>query len=511
MTALFHSILFAEPDRSPEPSGAPACFSDLRLDQVVEQVTAGRDEYALAPLYWRPLHDLETIQYRQAVVSDLRRSAIAEPIATFAARMREVRKYLALAARLHYPLQSQRWQLEAASVYCDAVALLSEQLNGIEPHSSGVAGLRSFLDGYTQSEALSSLADETRALARKLAEVHYTIHLHGARVKVDGFEQQPDFSAGVDETFERFRQGAVATRRFEFPEHPEMNHVEGQILDFVARLNPETFSELEHYCERNAQFIDDTLARFDREVQFYLGYLEQIRVLEAGGLSFCLPRVRPGCKKVHGREGFDLALAFKLSESGQTAVANDFRLDGPERVLVVTGPNQGGKTTFARMFGQLHYLASLGLPVPGTEAQLLLADGVFTTFEREEDIRNLRGKLEDELVRIRAILDAATADSVLVMNETFGSTTLSDARRVGSEIVRRIVALDVLCVFVTFVDELASVSEATVSMMSTVMPDDPAMRTYKVVRKPADGLAYAMALAERHRLTYDQIAERIIR
>ena len=95
------------------------------------------------------------------------------------------------------------------------------------------------------------------------------------------------------------------------------------------------------------------------------------------------------------------------------------------------------------------------------------------------------------------------------MNETFGSTTLSDARRVGSEIVRRIVALDALCVFVTFVDELAALGDATVSMMSTVLPDDPATRTYKVVRKPADGLAYAMALAERHRLTYELITERV--
>ena len=60
-------------------------------------------------------------------------------------------------------------------------------------------------------------------------------------MKVDDYEQEPDFSAGVDETFERFRQGAVATRRFEFPEHPEMNHVEAQILELVARLHPETF------------------------------------------------------------------------------------------------------------------------------------------------------------------------------------------------------------------------------------------------------------------------------
>ena len=330
-----------------------------------------------------------------------------------------------------------------------------------------------------------------------------------ARVLVRRYENEPDYSADVAATFARFAQGAAKSYLVEFSEYTEMNHVEAAILNRVARLHPAVFAELTEYCERHRDYCDRKIAEFDREIQFYISYLDFIAPLRQADLQFCFPRLSRTSKAVRACATFDLALAAQLVRDGKAVVCNDFHLENKERIFVVSGPNQGGKTTFARTFGQLHYLASLGLPVPGRQAQLFLCDRIFSHFSREEHVLDLRGKLEDDLLRIQGILAHASGDSALILNEIFTSTTLHDALSLSRKVLGRIIRLDALCVCVTFIDELASLGEQTVSMVSTVVPDNPAERTYKVVRRPADGLAYAMTIAEKHGLTYDCITRRV--
>ena len=509
----FRSILLERPEEGAGAHAreAPACFRDLNLDQVVASITAGREEYRLVPFFHAPLGDVDTIKYRQEIARDLEDEALWACVGAFAKKMRAMRERLAQADKLYYKLQKQRWFLDAVDVYVDAVTDLRDGLARAEARSRGFLALREYVSEYAESPGFASLRTQTARLKEDLSRATYCLHIQGKRIAVSKYDSEPDYAADVEETFQRFRRAAVKDYRVEFPAWPEMNHVEAGVLDRVALLYPEVFSALGDYCERQRRYLEPTIAAFDREVQFYVAYLEFVRRFTAAGLAFSYPEVSDQSKEVHACDTFDVALASVLVAEGAPVVCNDFSLTGAERIIVVTGPNQGGKTTFARTFGQLHYLASLGLPVPGRAARLFLFDGLLTHFEREEDLSDLRGKLQDDLVRIQGILTRATPSSIVIMNEIFTSTTCGDALFLSKAVLERIMKLDLLCVWVTFLDELASSSESTVSMVSTVVPENPTLRTYKIVRRPADGRAYALAIAEKYGLTYERLKERIAR
>ena len=510
---IFHSILFERPEESAgvDEREAPACFRDLNLDQVIESITAGRDEYRLKPFFHAPLRDVEAIEYRQEILRDLEGEALWACINAFAQQMRSMRERLAQADKLYYKSQKESWFLDAVEVYVDAVMGLRQGLTRADARSRGFLAFREYLSSYVESPEFTSLGAQTAKLKEDLAGVTYCLHMQGNRITVSKYDSEADHAAEVEDTFRRFNRGAVKDYRVKFPAWPEMNHVEAGVLDRVALLYPDVFSALDTYCDRHRQYLDPTIADFDREVQFYVVYLQYVRRLTAAGLTFCYPQVSDQSKDVCAADTFDVALANRLIPERSPVVCNDFHLRNVERTVVVTGPNQGGKTTFARTFGQLHYLASLGCLVPGRAARLFLFDGLFTHFEREENLSNLRGKLQDDLVRIHEILKRATPGSIVIMNEIFTSTTFRDALFLSKKVLERIMELDLLCVWVTFLDELASLSTTTVSMVSTVAPENPTLRTYKIVRRPADGRAYAVAIAEKYGLTYERLRERIAR
>lgn len=505
----FHSILYRDASDQRGESDTAETFRDLHLDQIIEAITLGRQEYNLVPFFRHPLTDLDAIKYRQEVMRDLEDAAIMRSVVSFSERMQSMRRCLNNASNSNYRYERERWFLDAAGIYCSTLTRLLHDLSQSSAASRGMRAFRAYVNEYLQTTSFKAFEAETKKLTDDLSRIRYSLLIREGKVTVGRYAGETDYSAAIEQTFEKFRRGAVREYLAQLPARSGMNHIQAQVLEGVAQLYPETFRALILHFAEYAAYPDATIARFDREIQFYVAYLDYLQRFLRPGLRFCYPQLSATSRELVSHEAFDMALAGKRLEEKAQVITNSFFLHGRERLFVVSGPNQGGKTTFARMFGQLHYIARLGCQVPGTQANLFLCDGIFTHFEREEDIKHLRGKLHQDLVRIREIINRITPNSIVIMNELFSSTTLEDAVFLSKQIMKRLCEVGVLGVWVTFLTELATFNEMTVSTVSTVIPNDPATRTFKLERRPAEGITYAITVAEKHRLTYSQIRERL--
>jgi len=512
---VFYSILFRNQKQHEQTRRTyePDCFKDLNLDQIFAPILKSKEEFELEGFFYAPLHDAEIITYRQEVMRELENDALRKLFASFSKTIYNLDRYMvsiraSLTSDSSYDNNylTRGRMLDYADMYCSEISALVAGLNGKTLRSEGLSSFTEYLTAYSESESFKRLCTHVAQLRKELSKVEYSMLIKSGTIRVRKYEGEDDLSKQILACFEKFRQGEVKDYLQKVTEEPAAAHVEAAVLDMVAGLYKDTFADLNSFCGKYLHFLDPTITRFAREIQFYLSWLDYILPLREAGLPFNYPKLCDTAEHLYGLDVFDLALAFLKQDK---TVTNDFMLKAPERIIVITGPNQGGKTTFARAFGQVHWLASLGLCVPGREARLFLFDNILTHFVREEDMSALDGRLQDDLKRLHGMFEKATRRSIIIINEIFSSTTLSDALTLGGYMMDAISTLRAPAVVVTFLDELASHGPETVSMMSTVEKYDPTQRTYKIIRKPADGLAYAIHIASKYRLTYKQLCRRL--
>ncbi len=512
---MFYSVLF--PDevqrQAAIPVPEPECFHDLQLDCVVGPVLRQTKDFGLAGFYYRSLDDIATIRYRQDILRELENTAFRESFAEFSEHINQLARHMkaiqkALSSEQGYDNNylTRGRVLNYADRYRNTICTLHQKIRRYDFDAQGLRMFQQYLAHYCESKAFIAMCGRIDRLRSAFDSVQYCMLIHEGTIKIRNYEDEPDLAQHIVRLFDKFRHGDVKDYRCKIREDGYAPHIEAAVLAMLASQQKPAFAGLDDFFQEYISFLDETIIRFASEIQFYLAWLRTIQPLKDKGLSLCYPDFTGNGDHVFCCEGYDMALALKLVDK---VVPNDFRLDAPERVLVVTGPNQGGKTTYAKAFAQIHFFASLGLSVPGSSARLLLFDHIYTHFGREENLSALNGKLQDDLVRLKPLLDGATSRSILIINEIFSSTTLSDAILLSKRMMERIVKNGSVAVCVTFLDELASFNENTVSLMSTVDDRDPTVRTFRIVRKPADGLAYALHIASKNAMTYEQLNERL--
>jgi DNA mismatch repair protein MutS len=284
---------------------------------------------------------------------------------------------------------------------------------------------------------------------------------------------------------------------------------------------------LKQYVGLSSSFLAD----LRHELPFYLGAERLIRRAREHGLPMCRPEIAPEDERAcWAQDGYNMALAVQLgagSEDGEMSgvvVTNDIAF-GPEgRIFVLTGPNQGGKTTYIQGIGLTQVMAQAGLYVPGTQARISPADGIYTHFPVEEKLDRGTGRFGDEAKRLHAIFTHVTPYSLVLLNETLSGTSAGESLYLGQDMLRLLRLVGARPIFSTHLHELAAgVDELNASepgdsrvaslVASPITPDEGAAedpggevrRSFKIAAGPPLGRSYAREIAMRYGVSYEQL------
>ena len=230
-----------------------------------------------------------------------------------------------------------------------------------------------------------------------------------------------------------------------------------------------------------AQSADHIRAFFQMlqaELGFYLGCLNLRDRLTAKDQPVCFPgpavpaSAGPEKGRLFARGLYDASLALSLGDA--RAAGNDVAADG-RQLIMITGANHGGKSTFLRSVGLAQLMMQAGMFVAAESFTASVSTGIFTHFKREEDATMEKGKLDEELDRMSAIADQITAGGLLLCNESFASTNEREGSEIARQIIRALTEAGIRIIFVTHLYDLAERMYAT---------HDPATLFLRAERRP---------------------------
>jgi len=216
------------------------------------------------------------------------------------------------------------------------------------------------------------------------------------------------------------------------------------------------------------------------ELGFYVGCARLHGALAATANPTCFPVAAADDATFVCQGLYDpcLALTIDAPVVGNDVAARDVRL------IMVTGANQGGKSTFLRSVGVSQLMFQAGMFVPARALTLSPAVGLFTHFRREEDTTMTSGKLDEELTRMSAIADCLSPGSLVLLNESFAATNEREGSHVAREIVLALIESDIRVVFVTHMFTLARdlhANQESGVMFLRAPREDDGRRTFRLV------------------------------
>jgi DNA mismatch repair ATPase MutS len=428
------------------PENAPTLTQDLGLDIVFTAMATG-DRFLgeLAPkAFFATVDDVEVIRYRQGVLAD----CLEHPDS--------IRRLYTLAVEA---IEAERKVWGYASRFADSSLRRSVDVLGVfVPALKRLRALSAEVRPGVRSEGLTRLLDE---IAAELGDEYVaSVDAHLRRLRFDdGVTLSAELGTANRGTHyilrrrvrprtwrERIGLQEPDTYAWHLPERDEAG------ADALRDLRGRGIALAADALGRSTDHIVSYFRQLRAELGFYIGCLNLRDSLARKGEPICLPEPRASGQPILEARGlYDIALSLSL---GGRAVGNELAADGMS-LLVVTGANRGGKSTFLRSLGLAQLMMQAGMFVGADAFTADVRAGVFTHFKREEDATLQSGKLDEELGRMSWIVDRVKPSSLVLLNESFASTNEREGSEIGRQIVHALLEAGVKVGYVTHMFHLA--------------------------------------------------------
>ena len=443
------------PDFDPRaglPWNAEALTADLALTTLFSAM--GRDDDCVFEVVRKVIltgvsGDLETIRYRQEILQDcLNHPAVVRELYSVAVEANEKRRghYLGFLSR--HPDSVLRDALETMATLLDFLRALRRiaDVHAERFSSEGWTTFFSMVRRDLDDEYFDGVQSHLEALRFRTGELISAKVGKGNKGRDYVLHRAPYRKWTLWDWWTGLFQEKSPAYRFELAPRDEAG---AQALN---ELRNRGISLAANALGQAADHVRDFFSMLRAELAFYIGCLNLHEQLARKGEPTCVPSPAPSSERRLSCRGlYDVGLTLTVEPR---VVGNDANADGKD-LVVITGPNTGGKSTFLRSVGLAQLMMQCGMFVPAESFSASLCDGLVTHYKREEDVSMASGKFDEELSRMSDIVDHIAPYSMILFNESFGATN----EREGSEIARQIISAllenRVRTLFVTHMYELA--------------------------------------------------------
>lgn len=522
MKKTFFSLLYLQECKHYETL-PPAFFADLQLEPVCSAITSKYMDFDIRKYYYTIPNSSRTIRYRQEIYKDLERNSdIILPLKKYTGLLLACEKCFSFYCQTEDEIKKGSYRLLSCQKYVEALELMREALKKANLTSEGLLEYRRLLDETFEDPDFCHFREVVQRSFSDMEKLKLTLLVRDKEISVlEEDEEQPDeagsfleqlknyiraFDVPVDDKWEQYDE--VVTNLFPAP--LETSPLEQAIVDILRRSNPDVFHMLREFASFPFTPEDDTFIHLKNEILFYISFYEFERQFNTFGYELQFPEIRES-GSIDITDVYDIALAWKNRFSEYRIVCNDISYQPEKSFLVITGPNQGGKTTLARALGQSVYFTLIGLKAPCRSMKTRFFEHILTHFEVEESVETGAGKLKEELRRLKPMMNMYSHNSFVILNELFTTATTYDAQIMAKKVMQHFIQNGCLGIYVTHIRELADETEqkGIQSMVAQVDKNDLSVRTFKIIPEKAEGLGYSDSIVKKYGLGYEQVTERI--